>query len=382
MRAAVSNERIRVLWLIKGLGPGGAERLLVGAAAVRDRDTFDYHAAYLLPWKNALVPELEHVGVPVQCLDVRNERDLRWAGRLRQLLITGQFDILHVQSPYAAGVARLVAHSLPSRVRPALVATEHNGWSTFTAPTRVMNGATLPLSDAVITVSSHVERSLWKPLRGRAETIVHGVSIADVRATLAEREATRAELSVASDEVLVGTVANYTEQKDWPNLLRAARLLADTTPRVKFCAVGQGPLETEVQALHRELSLGDSVFLPGYRPDAVRLMAACDMFALASRFEGLPVALMEALALGLPVVATAVGGVPEAVTDGVEAVLVPPERPDRFATAIADLAADPTRRAAMANAARERGAAFDITRAVRRIEEIYRELAARRSEAR
>jgi len=375
-------ERARVLWLVKGLGPGGAERLLTAAAAVRDRDRFDYHCAYLLPWKDALVPELEAAGVPVHCFEVRDERDVRWAGRLRRFLRDERFDLVHVQSPYAGGIARLVAWSLPRSERPALVATEHNGWSTFALPTRVVNGATLPLSDAVIAVSEHVERSLWRPYRARAETIVHGVAIDAVRASLAERDATRAELGVPPDGILAGTVANYTEQKDWPNLLRAARRLADDGVPVRFCAVGQGPLEAEVQALHRELDLAGVVTLTGFRPDAVRLMAACDLFVLASRFEGLPVALMEALALGLPIVATAVGGVPEAVTDGVEAVLVPPSRPDLLAGAVAELVADPARRARLAAAAGARASAFDITRAVRRIEAIYDEVLRRRAGAR
>ena len=372
-------ERARVLWLVKGLGPGGAERLLTAAATVRDRDRFDYHAAYLLPWKDALVPELEAAGVPVHCFDVRDERDLRWAGRLRRFLRAGRFDLVHVQSPYAGGIARLVAWTLPRAERPALVATEHNGWSTFALPTRVVNGATLSLSDAVIAVSEHVEASLWRPHRRRTETIVHGVSIDDVRVTLDERDATRAELGVPPDMVLAGTVANYTEQKDWPNLLRAARMLADREVPVRFCAVGQGPLEPQVQALHRELGLDGVVTLTGFRPDAVRLMAACDLFVLASRFEGLPVALMEALALGLPVVATAVGGVPEAVTDGIEAVLVAPARADLLADAVAELVADPERRARLGAAAAARAAAFDITRAVRRIEAIYSEVLERRA---
>ena len=82
-----------------------------------------------------------------------------------------------------------------------------------------------------------------------------------------------------------------------------------------------------MRALHERLGLGDRVLLLGQRDDAVRVLAACDVFTMASDNEGLPVALMEALALGLPVVATAVGGIPEAVTDGVEGLLVPPSRP-------------------------------------------------------
>ena len=111
-------ERIRVLWLIKGLGPGGAERLLATSAALRDRDAFSYRVAYLLPGKDHLVPELEALGVPTHCLDSRDERDLRWAGRLRSLLAESPVDIVHVHSPYAAGIARLVVRTLPSR-RPA-----------------------------------------------------------------------------------------------------------------------------------------------------------------------------------------------------------------------------------------------------------------------
>jgi glycosyltransferase involved in cell wall biosynthesis len=146
---------------------------------------------------------------------------------------------------------------------------------------------------------------------------------------------------------------------------------------VRIVAVGQGQLEAESRALHAQLGLGDRVLLLGRRDDAVRVLAACDLFTLASDNEGLPVAVMEALALGLPVVATAVGGVPEAVTDGVEGVLVPPKQPEALADALAALAADPERRAAMGLAASARSETFDIRVAARRLEDIYRQVLAR-----
>ena len=118
------------------------------------------------------------------------------------------------------------------------------------------------------------------------------------------------------------------------------------------------------------------MLLLGHREDAVRVLGACDLFTLASDNEGLPVALMEALALGLPVAMTAVGGVPEAITDGVEGRLVPPSNPDALAGAIEELVCDPVLRARMAAAARIRGQRFDITIAVARIEAIYREVVA------
>ena len=109
----------------------------------------------------------------------------------------------------------------------------------------------------------------------------------------------------------------------------------------------------------------------GYRPDAMQVMTAFDIFVLASRFEGYPIAVMEAIASGLPVVATRVGGLPLAVTEDVNGYLVPPGRSDLLAERILRVAYDPAVRARMAGAARERGVQFDIRPAVRAIERIY-----------
>ena len=361
----------RVLWLVKGLGPGGAERLLLAAAAARDRDRFDYEVAYLLPWKTALVADFEREGVPVHCLDVRHEQDLRWAGRLRRLLLDGRFDIVHSHSPYPASIARLVALTLPRTARPRLVTTEHNAWPTYSQPTRLLNRLTAPLDAARIAVSDHVRESVRGRTHDRTEVVVHGIALDDAGHARCERDAVRAELGVAPGALVVGTIANYMPQKDYPNLFAAARLLVDRNPGLRFCAVGQGPLEAEIEAHRHRLDLDHDVILTGLRHDAVRLMAGCDIFVLASRYEGLPVAIMEALALGLPIVATAVGGVPQAVSDGVEGFLVPPQRAELLAAAVQRLIDDESLRMRMGQAAKTRSAEFDVTRAVRRIEAVY-----------
>ena len=146
--------------------------------------------------------------------------------------------------------------------------------------------------------------------------------------------AVRAELGVGDEEIVVGTVANFRQAKRYDLLIEAAQIVVDRLPSVRFVAVGQGPLEDKVRAWHKASGLGDRFLLTGYRADARRVMSAFDLFTLGSEHEGLPVAVMEALALGLPVVATAVGGLPEAVDDGVEGRLVPPLRPDLLADAI------------------------------------------------
>jgi len=366
---------IRVLWLIKGLGPGGAERLLVSQAGAADLDRFAITAAYLVPWKDHLVAELRGSGVDVVCLDGERELDPRWAWRLRSLVRDRGFDVVHVHSPYVAAATRLVLRTLPRRLRPALVATEHNRWPRHAPATRIANRLTIGLDDVDLAVSDDVRATMAPTVRERVEVVVHGVDLAAVRAAAAERDAVRDELGIRPDEIVVGTVANFRTEKGYDVLLEAAADAVGRDPRLRFVAVGQGPLEDDIRARHRELGLGDRFLLTGYRDDAVRVMSAFDVFTLSSRHEGLPVSLMDALVLGIPVVATRVGGIPEAVDDGVEGLLVPADDPSALAGAYGALAADADRRRAMGTAAALRGAAFDISVATRRIEAIYTELA-------
>ena len=376
------GQRVRVLHLVKGLGPGGAERLLCAAAAERDRERFDYEVAYVLPWKNHVVPELTATGVAVHCLGSGTGRvgpivNGRWVLRLRALLRSGHYDIVHLHSPAVAAVTRPLVRSLGAR-RPALVSTEHNGWATYSLPTRLLNRLTYRFDDAQFAVSEQVRRSVAGSLRDRVTVVIHGVRVADVRAHRVERDVVRAELGVAPEQVLVGTIANYLAQKAYPDLFAAARIALDAEPRIRFVSVGQGPLEAQIKAEHARLGLGDKFQLLGYRPDAVRVLAGCDVFTLASHFEGLPVALMEALALGLPVAATAVGGVPDAITDGREGFLVEPGRPAELADALLRLVKDEPLRAQLGEASYRRGSEFDIGRAVRQLETVYAALAADR----
>ncbi|HEY9379553.1 MAG TPA: glycosyltransferase [Jiangellaceae bacterium] len=370
---------MRILHVVKGLGPGGAERLLCSAAAVRDRDRFDYDVAYVLPWKNHVVPELTRSGVAVHCLGrgtsgPRVLLDPRWAFRLDGLLRSHRYDVVHVHSPMIAGVVRPMVRALGRR-RPRLVSTEHNGWATYALPTRLINRLTYRLDDAQFAVSEQVRSSVSRRFRPRVEVTVHGVRVDDLRAVLAEREAVRTELGVRDGEIAVGTVANYLAQKAYPDLFAAARIALDAEPTLRFVAVGQGPLEAEIRAEHDRLHLGERFTLLGYRPDAARVMAGCDVFTLASHYEGFPVALMEALALGRPVVVTAVGGVPDAVTDGREGFLVPASHPQQLADAILRLARDSELRGQMAEAAYQLGTAFDIRPAVQHMEKTYAALA-------
>lgn len=375
---APADGRIRVLWLIKGLDPGGAELLLTQAARLRDRARFRYEVGYTLGWRRALVRDLQEAGVPVHSLDGGREWNLGWTARLRRLLLTGGFDVVHIHSPYVAGFARLVVRSLPRSVRPRVVSTEHTPWWGYVLPTRLLNAATYRLDDAHLVVSRAVYESIPRSMRDGVSIVTLGILPQQVAEEAQWRDEARAELGVGADEILVGTVANLRPEKRYPVLLRAARQVIDAGLPVRFVAVGEGPSRISVEAVHRELGLGDRFRLLGYRRHPARVLAGCDVFVLASAFEGLSLALLEAMALGLPVAATATGGIPDCVTDGVEGILVPPDRPDRLAQAVAELALDPERRASMGQAGRRRAEGFDASRGARKIEALYERLAADR----
>jgi len=369
------ERRVRVLWAIKQLGPGGSERLLAAAAGRHDHDRFAIDAVYLVEGNDELAPLLRASGVTVHCLGVRSGFDARWLPRLRALLRRGRYDVLHVHSPLIAGVARPLIASLPRAERPALVVTEHGAWHHYQLPTRMLNLATMPVGAAHYAVSASAKDSLPWLLRRRTDVLIHGVPVATVTPMAAARAEVREDLGVGPDDLLVLTVANLRPEKDYPTLLAAAAELVATEPALRFVAVGGGRLEGQLWGMQRALGIGARFQFLGHRDDAVRLMAGADIFVLPSREEGSPVAVAEAMAVGLPIIATRVGGVPLAVRDGVEGLIVAPGRPEALVAAIRRLAHDPDLRARLAEGARRRSADYDVGRTATALEARYLELA-------
>ena len=366
--------RASVLHVIKGLGPGGAERLLVAFLGAADREAFRHAVVYLLDTKRHLAEAIEATGAEVVPLRVDSVRDLRWLYRIGRVIREVGPDIIHVHSPVPAAAVRVLSLLLSLRRgdRPTIVSTEHNTWRSYRLPTRLANALTYPVDVHHFAVSREVRNSVWRRWRPDTEILIHGVDLPALRARRDEGRRVRAELDLDDTAIVVVTVANYRVDKDYPTLLAAAAAASAKRDDIVFVVIGQGPLEREVRAEAERLHLStEQLRLLGFRADAVDVIAAGDIFLLASAQEGLPVALMEALVLGKPVVSTAVGGIPDAVEHGVQGLLVPRSRPDLLAAGVVELAGDPVRRQAMGEAARRRGQAFDIERSARRYEAVY-----------
>jgi len=371
----VSTARPRALWLIKGLGAGGAERLLVSTAEAL-RHEVDVDVAYVWREPTRVLDELVRAGVDVVWLGAETAADPRWLVRARRLVGRNRYDVVHVHGAAVAVLYRLLNLTIPRRRRPRVVLTQHNDWRLASRPARLMEQATYRLDSARFAVSRTTWESLPRRVRSRTQVLVHGVPLAGISALRSERAAVREELGAGPDDIVAITVANLRPEKGYPDLVQAASLALARAPELRFVALGGGGQGAD-DALRADLERagvdGRFHFL-GVREDAVRLLAGADVFVLASRSEGLPIALLEALGMGLPVVSTAVGGVPEAVRDQVEGLLVPPGRPDLLADALVGLARDGAARQRLSEAARRRAHRYDIRLAAERTAEVYREL--------
>jgi glycosyltransferase involved in cell wall biosynthesis len=367
--------RARILLLIKGLGVGGAERLLEASLPHLDRDRYAYQVAYLLPWKAALAPAFRAAGVPVHDLGMRVPADPRALRRLVALLRRERIDLVHAHLPVAGIWGRVAARLAGVR---HVVYTEHNVPARYALPTRLLNRHTYRLTDIVIAVSEEVRRAVAGYANGRPAivTVTNAVDADALAAVPVERDAVRREFAFPADALLVTTVGNLTPKKGHAFLLAAAREVLRREPLARFLLVGQGPLDETLRAEAQRLGLGERFVFAGFRADAVRLVAASDLFVLSSLHEGLPVALLEAMALAKPTVVTRVGGVPEA-TDETSSILVPPGDAQALASAITEVLRSPGRRAEMGSSARAKARArYGVPHMVRQIEAVYARLLA------
>jgi glycosyltransferase involved in cell wall biosynthesis len=277
-------------------------------------------------------------------------------------------DVVQLHDPHAVSNGRLATHLAPP-VR--LVATR-----------RVDFPLRGPLSrrkyrgcDRVIAVSRAITGVL---LAGgieadRIRLVYEGV--ADRAPLPGGAEALRA-LGVPEGSPVVGNVAALTGHKDHATLIAAAGLVLRARPEVLFVIVGEGPLRRELEARVREGGLDGRVVFAGFRDDVDRLLPAFDVFCLSSHLEGLGTSVLDAMAFGRPVVATAAGGIPEAVEDGVNGRIVPVRDPVALADALLDVLRNPAEGRAMGDAGRARFLSrFTVDRMAEETLRVYAELA-------
>jgi len=184
-------------------------------------------------------------------------------------------------------------------------------------------------------------------------------------------KAVRKELGIPQDAVVIGTVTRLSPQKAPLVFVKAAQLIAAQYPKAHFVIVGDGPLREEVESMIQELGLSEQIHLTGLRSDVPDLLAAFDIFTLSSLWEGLPRVLPQAMAAGLPIVASAIDGSMEIINDHVNGRLFPPGDHAAMAQAIIDLIENPEAKEKMVLKGYETVREFDVNLMVNQIEDLY-----------
>jgi glycosyltransferase involved in cell wall biosynthesis len=370
--------RVRVVTLVdRVIGGGGGERVAAALTAALDPERFDRALCVTRPSPRDQVEELRDAGVTVIELDRRRRlQPVAWLPLVRHARRHG-IDVLHCHkfgsNAWGAVIAPLIR-------APVLVTHEHS-WS-FTGDRRRMlvdRHVIAPRAAAMVAVSSLDARRMVEiehlP-RDKVRVIPNGIVTPRVADPLALRRA----LAIDPEVPVVGFVGRLRPEKRVDLILTAAATLLRER-KVHVVLVGAGPEEAALRDQVREASIADAVTFLGFRPDATTLAAGFDVAVLASDREGAPLTLLEYMALGRPIVTTSVGGIPEIVEDGRDAVLVPPGDAASLASAIGRLLDDPAERLRLGSEAAARQAAqFSFVEMTRRVERLYLELLGRTEE--
>lgn len=322
------------------------------------------------PESSALYGRARGEGFPAHGVPMRGTWDLASALRIASITRAIRPHVVHwhaarahalgaIAARFAPGPKRVLSRRVDFRVRGSL-------------GSRVLYS--LPV-EAIVAISEGVKEALVQsgiPGDG-IRVIPSGIDLAPFE-TPFDRVAARARLGVAPEQVLAIQVAALAPHKSQTTLLKSAALLREQSPRLVIWIAGEGNLRDSLAAEHVRLKLGDRVRFLGFRDDIPDLLRAADLFVLSSYLEGLGTSVLDAMAAGLPVVATRVGGVPEIVKDGETGMLVPPRDPEALAHAMALLADDPGMRDRLGSNGRSLARSYDADRTAFRTRELYLEV--------
>jgi glycosyltransferase involved in cell wall biosynthesis len=359
VEAVAPSRVLNVLFLTIEIRIGGAERLVLELARKLDRRRFSPSIAFFADAQ----PAKEFVDLRVPLFPLRKQKGFDWQTMktIDRIVREHRIDVIYANHfmpfIYACYAARRAS-------RVGLIFTEHSEADVFrvTGAWRPAGAALIRRCGAVIGVSDRVSAALrshfWLDARA-VHTVENGVDVETLERAAISRTSTRKALHAGEDDLVIGLVANFRRNKNHLFLLKAYLKAFGGRTDTKLVFIGQGFPEDpensgpEITAFIRDNGLERAVSLLGYRSDVANLMNAMDVFCLVSHKEGLPLSLIEAMACGLPVVATDIDGLREVVQPGVNGMVVAPDDVDGLARSLVRLASDPALRRRLGDAGRQ-----------------------------
>ncbi|MDD3044117.1 MAG: glycosyltransferase [Candidatus Delongbacteria bacterium] len=314
---------------------------------------------------------LKSNALPYKTFKMLGELDIISAFNISVYCRKHKINILHLHSAHALTIGLLVKfffHKIRIiGVRRVDFHLKNNFFSNFKYKNRFL--------DKIVTVSDGVKRVLLEDGvdENKIITIYDGVDINKFRKLKIDPKL-KETLGIEGNVFLIGTVAALTGHKDYPNLLNAAKIVTDKINNVIFCAYGNGQKEEEIKELASKLKLGNKFIFAGFRKDVGQFLKICDIFVLASKLEGLGSSILDAMSVGLPVVGTNTGGIPEIIKHNENGLLVEKENHEKLAEAIISLINDENKRKLIGINSFEYVKEFDIDKYVEKNIKLYEKL--------
>ena len=369
------QQPVPVLHIIKSLGRGGAEMLLPETLRQHDKQKFDFHYIYFLPWKNQMVSAIEEEGGKVVCIPAKNNASILLAvRRIAAYVRRHNIQLIHCHLPWAGMAARMAGRMTGVPV----VYTEHNKWERYHKLTYLLNKFTFSSQQRVIAVSEEVANSIktnYGKVTPLVQVVANGTDTLKYSRGQYMGNDIRAALNIPSGATVIGITCVFRVQKRLGTWLEIARELHTKDPDTYFIVVGDGPLREEIHAKAKALGTDKYVFFAGLQTETRPYFAAMDIFMMSSEFEGLPIALLEAMSMNCVPACTAAGGIPEVIKDEENGILVPVQEPLQLADRLLNLIQQPARLTKMKEAARETVVnSFSMKKMVGELEAIYHDL--------
>ena len=364
---------MKALFLCQNLGVVGAEELILGASTALPVAGVET-GVVALTRRGPIADEIAAAGVPVHLASGQpGPRDPAAFMRLVRLLQRERPDVVHTFLITASIYGRLAAFMAGV---PLVLAAEQNIYERKPRRHALLERALAARTYRVVACCEVVGQFYQRQVGVSSSKIavIYNAVRFGPRPSVADRAPARAALELPADAVVLGTLGRLTEQKGQRALLQAVAHLTRQHPKLVLFLAGVGPLRDDLEAEATRLGIADRVRFLGMRRDRENLYAAMDIFVLPSQWEGLSLALVEAMGAGKAIVATTVGGNPEVVTDGRTGLLIPPSDAAALTNALGGLIADSGQRTALGEvAATEARARFSIEEHVSQLAALYRQ---------
>ncbi len=333
-------KKLKVIHLVEDMKIGGAERVIADVAEGLDRNRYDVRV-WCITRGGDTADELTEKGIAVKILGISSYHNPLKILKLKRLLREAAPDIVHTHGYFASVIGRLSAQKAGV---PVILTHVHSTYWDYKKRHVLMERKLSRFTHKIICCSKAVEnfvRDFEKIGNEKTAVIYNGVE----EERFCQRENTlsiRAEFGIDENAPIIGTVSSLTPPKGHEYLVQAASLVKEEFPSAKFLIVGDGPLRTKLEDLAKNLNIHPDILFTGTRKDVPKILSVMDVFVLPSSFrEGLGIAIIEAMAAEKPVVATDIGGIPEAVQQGKTGFLVPPGDPGALAQAVIELLRNP-----------------------------------------